>query len=210
MLEIDPDRFARAVAFATRVHAGQTRKGGASNSPYLCHLLQVSGIILEHGGSEDQAIAGLLHDTVEDSVEVTSELLEAEFGAAVAEIVVDCTDTLPGDTPHAKAPWKERKQRYLEHLTGVADTSLLVAACDKANNLASMVSELRARGLGLLSQFKGSPEEQVWYYREFMRRIAGRLPLRLEVELESLNTELRMLIHAGDTKRFSQEELRGP
>ena len=99
------EKLARAFAFAQRAHGGQTRKG--TSIPYLSHPMAVASIVLEYGGSEDQAAAALLHDTVEDCG-VTYEQLSGEFGPAVARIVKDCTDaeTLP------KPPWRERKERY--------------------------------------------------------------------------------------------------
>lgn len=205
MQSIDGPRLAEAVAFAAEKHAQQRRKG--NGAPYLCHLLGVAATVVDHGGDTDQAIAALLHDTLEDCPDVTGEDLAAAFGARVARIVGDCTDTLPGDTPEHKAPWLERKKRYLDHLRQVGNESLLVAACDKRDNLDSMVGELRTRGAGVLEKFKGTPEQQVWYYEEVLRRIVGRVPLRLQLDLESLIAQLRTLIQAGQTATFSREEL---
>jgi GTP pyrophosphokinase len=199
-------RLTDAVDFAAEVHASQTRKGGGGQAPYVCHLLVVAGLVLEHGGSLDAAIAGLLHDALEDSDEVTPEVLEARFGAEVARIVQDCTDTLPGDTAAEKSPWKERKERYLEHLSEASAESVLVSACDKRHNLGAMVGELRATGLGTLEGFKGSPQEQVWFYREVARRVLGRVPNRLQLELEALVDELEVLIQATSTRRWSAGE----
>jgi hypothetical protein len=116
--------------------------------------------------------------------------------------VSDCTDTLPGDTPEHKGPWRERKERYLAHLQKASDASLLVAACDKCHNLGAMVGELRARGLSVLQEFKGSPHGQVWYYTEVVHRVEGRIPTRLSLELEGLLRELTALIQGGETKKF--------
>ena len=128
-MTIDTQRFAEAVRYAAELHATQTRKGGDGTAPYLCHLLIVSGQVLEYGGSEVQAIAALLHDAIEDCDDVDHAAIAERFGEDVAVIVSDCTDTLPGDTPEKKAPWRERKERYLEHLETASDASLLVAAC---------------------------------------------------------------------------------
>src|SRR5687767_1740947 len=102
-----------ALAFALAAHGDQTRKG--SNVPYVSHLLQVSGLVLEHGGDSEQATAALLHDVVEDTA-ATIEDVAAAFGPAVAAIVADCTDTLADETPDHKRPWLARKQAYVAHL----------------------------------------------------------------------------------------------
>ncbi|MEX0658752.1 MAG: HD domain-containing protein, partial [Egibacteraceae bacterium] len=81
-------RFARAVGFAAEVHRTQARKG--SRVPYLAHLLAVSSLVLEDGGDEDEAIAGLLHDAVEDGDLPMSEMLDRigeQFGDRVAGLV---------------------------------------------------------------------------------------------------------------------------
>ena len=148
-------RLHRATAFVLHHHADQTRKG--STIPYVSHLLQVSGAVLEYGGSTDQAIAGLCHDTIEDC-DVTHSQLEEEFGSVVAQIVADCTDTLPGDTPGAKSDWKIRKSRYLAHLADADAASVLVAACDKLHNLSCIVSDVRTVGQDYLNRFSAEPE----------------------------------------------------
>jgi len=206
--KIDPDRLAEAVAFAGRAHDGQVRKGEHS-AAYICHLLSVSGLVIEHGGDTDQAIAALLHDALEDCADVTGASLRAAFGERVARIVQDCTDTLAGDSPEQKSPWEERKRRYLEHLAGVPDESLLVAVCDKRHNLGALVGDLRAFGLGALRGFNAGPMQQMWYYEEFLRRISGRVPARLQLELEDLTFKLRGLFQAGDTQRFKTGKLDG-
>lgn len=205
MSTIDAQRLGEAVRYAAELHGSQTRKGGDGTAPYMCHLLIVAGQVLEFGGSEDQAIAGLLHDAIEDCDGVDHGVIAERFGEAVAEIVSDCTDTLPGDTPEEKGPWRERKERYLEHLSAASDASLLVAACDKCHNLTAMVGELRATGLSVLQHFKGSPEGQVWYYTEVVRHVSGRIPRRLQLELETLVRELTVLIQGGETKKFRLE-----
>jgi (p)ppGpp synthase/HD superfamily hydrolase len=102
-------RIAEAVDFAVRAHGAQVRKG--TGIPYVSHLLGVAGLVFEGGGDEDQVIAGLLHDVLEDTP-ATEAQLEAAFGDRVARIVKECSDTLTKPKP----PALERKQRYLEHL----------------------------------------------------------------------------------------------
>jgi (p)ppGpp synthase/HD superfamily hydrolase len=105
------ERFDDALRFAARHHRQQLRKG--SRVPYMTHLMSVSALVLEHGGSEDQAIAALLHDAVEDAPAgqggaVLAEIRE-RFGDAVAEMVAACSDGL-NDSGERKGTWQERKQ----------------------------------------------------------------------------------------------------
>ena len=145
----DQARLARAFELACRWHGTQTRKG--SDVPYVSHLFQVAGMVLEHGGSADQAAAALLHDAVEDT-EASLDEIAAQVGERVAAIVDHCTDTLPGDTPSAKSPWTQRKARYVERLRAAPDDAVLVAACDKVHNLASLVADARRDGLAAAVQ----------------------------------------------------------
>src|ERR1700732_916518 len=98
-------RFGEALAYAEAAHAGQMRK--RTSVPYIAHLLGVAALALEHGANEDEAIAALLHDTVEDcgGLERLRDVREW-FGPNVAEIVMGCTDA----TEIPKPPWKQRKQ----------------------------------------------------------------------------------------------------
>ncbi|RMG10110.1 MAG: HD domain-containing protein [Planctomycetota bacterium] len=202
-------RLADALAFAAEAHAHQRRKGSARDAPYVCHPMIVAGTVLEHGGSVDQAVAALLHDTLEDCAEVSREDLATRFGDEVARMVADCTDTLPGDTPAAKSPWETRKKRYLRHLEECPPDSLLVSACDKRHNLGSLVAEIRSEGLEVLRQFHSTPKQQVWYYRELCKRFRGRIPLRLQLELEGLADELESAIQAGQTSVWKPGEAPG-
>src|SRR5918995_2509967 len=122
-------RFDDAFRYAHEVHAAQTRKG--TQAPYIGHLMGVASILLDDGGSEDEAIGALLHDAAEDhgGRERLSDI-RTRFGDAVARIVEDCTDSW--DTP--KAPWAERKQAYVQHARKLAGPSLRVSAADKVHN----------------------------------------------------------------------------
>src|SRR6516225_5258314 len=119
-------RFAEALAFAFEVHREQTKK--STPVPYIAHLLEVSGLVLTYGGNEDEAIAALLHDTVEDHPDLVSfQSIGKRFGSKVAQIVESCSDS----TTIPKPPWKPRKERYIEHLRGANESVLMVAAADK-------------------------------------------------------------------------------
>ena len=123
-------RFVDALSFAIEVHGDQKRKG--TDVTYVSHLLAVAAIVLEFGGDEDQAIAGLLHDTMEDSPdgEVVAGTIKKRFGPSVEAIVRDCSDTVQQPKP----PWLERKQAYIAHLDDKPVQSLLVSCADKLHN----------------------------------------------------------------------------
>lgn len=160
------ERFLRAFDAAARMHAAQVRKG--SRTPYILHLMAVSSIVLEHGGNEDQAIAALLHDALED-VRPTEEAraVVAGFGPEVLRIVEACTDGTPDADGH-KAPWRFRKDRYVDHL-GAADAAvLLVAGADKLHNTRSMTADLRSVGDALWSRFNAPEEDILWYHRRLV------------------------------------------
>ncbi|HET6435817.1 MAG TPA: HD domain-containing protein [Xanthomonadaceae bacterium] len=163
------DRFARAVDYARIAHAGQVRKG--TDIPYITHLLGVATLVIEHGGSEDQAIAGLLHDTIEDCGKAHEAMIRAQFGDAVADIVVACTDgTAEGKgaftRPEEKqADWLRRKRDYLAHLAEASDEVLLVSGCDKLHNARAIVADLEgAAGSAVFERFIGGRDGTLWYY----------------------------------------------
>ena len=192
MKQDDRARFAEAVGFALEVHAGQTRKG--TRIPYVSHLLQVAGMVLEHGGDAEQAIAAMLHDAVEDCEDVDVATLRRRFGAEIAGIVEQCSDVLPGDRPDAKSPWLARKRRYLAQLAAADERTRLVAACDKLHNLRSVVADLRAEGPATLGRFTGSPEQIRGYFEAVHEALAPGLPERLTRELDTLLAELRRFV----------------
>lgn len=174
------ERFTRAVDYARIAHAAQVRKG--SNIPYLYHLLGVASLVIEFGGDEDQAIAGLLHDLLEDCGAHHEPVIRAEFGDAVADIVLACTDgTAEGKgehtTPEAKkADWLRRKQDYLAHLAEAPDDVLLVSGCDKLHNARAIVGDLENPdvGMGVFERFKGGIDGTLGYYESLCRVLVQR------------------------------------
>lgn len=174
------ERFTRAVDYARIAHAAQVRKGTAI--PYLTHLLGVAALVIEHGGSEDQAIAGLLHDVIEDCGEAHEAVIRAEFGDAVARIVRACTDgTAEGKgaftTPdEKKADWLRRKQEYLKHLAEEDDEVLLVSGCDKLHNALAIVGDLEDPDVGskVFDRFTGGRDGTLWYYQQLTDILAKR------------------------------------
>lgn len=154
------DRFDEALAYASHLHRAQIRKG--SGIPYVSHLLAVAAITLENGGDEDQAIAALLHDAVEDQGGLAQlDAIRARYGDAVAQIVADCTDS------HAigKPKWRPRKEAYVASLAHKPARSLAVSLADKTHNAAAINTDLRAVGNRVWDRFTGGREGSLWYYR---------------------------------------------
>jgi len=147
------------VASAFRTHI---RKG--SGVPYLTHLLQVMVTVGEHGGDEDQMIAALLHDYLEDIEPATGEEVEAQFGPRVRRLV----EALSDSTTLPKPPWKERKLAYLEHLRDEPEDVKLISAADKLHNARSILRDLGEVGDALWDRFTGTKEQTLWYYRSIV------------------------------------------
>jgi GTP pyrophosphokinase len=178
------NRFSRlhaALDYAADAHQTQARKGSAI--PYLSHVLGVSSLVIEYGGDEDQAIAGLLHDVLEDCGAEHAEPIRERFGARVLSMVEACTDGTP-DATGQKAPWRERKQAYLEHLETVAQDVLLVSACYKLHNARAIAGDL-ASGQDVFARFKGGRDGTLWYYQNlvgiFEDRLGSDTPLVIEL-----------------------------
>lgn len=173
------ERFATAVAYAAQLHRDQVRK--TTNIPYVSHLLAAASLVLDQGGDEDEAIAALLHDALEDQWQRTSEAeIRNRFGDKVARIVVACSDALGGE----KQDWKPRKQAYLEHLSDQPADVLRVSIADKLHNARAMVADLRTAGDIVWDRFTGDPSQQVWYYTslvEIFRQHHGDSPLVVEL-----------------------------
>jgi (p)ppGpp synthase/HD superfamily hydrolase len=172
-------RFEEALVYAARVHAGQSRKG--TSVPYVSHVLAVCSLVLEDGGGEDEAIAALLHDAVEDGGgQPRLDDIRRRFGDRVAEIVRACTDT--DETP--KPPWKARKTRYIAQVRAAGPDARRVSCADKLHNARSILRDYRALGEPLWDRFSAPPEEQLWYYRSLVEafRQPDRSPLAAELE----------------------------
>lgn len=175
---MEDDLVSRAAGYARQVHAGDVRKG-SGESYFEGHLHPVAQIVAADGGSPVQVAAAYLHDTAEDHGG-RSRLadIEARFGAEVAEIVADLSDSLVDTTAgEVKAPWRERKEAYLASLASKDETSLVVAAADKAHNAESVVADHRALGDDLWDRFTTkSAADQRWYYESIATVLAERIP----------------------------------
>ncbi len=169
------EAFSRALMFAADKHGTQVRKGG--DIPYLGHLLSVAGLVIEADGTENQAIAALLHDAVEDAeggdgAAVLAEI-QSGFGDEVAGIVDQCSDTAIAPKP----PWKARKQAYIDHLGEATDGAVLVSLADKLDNARAILRDLRKDGDALWQRFSvKDPAEHLWYYRSLLDSFKKRRP----------------------------------
>jgi (p)ppGpp synthase/HD superfamily hydrolase len=190
-------RLADAFAFANELHCAQTRKGTAI--PYVSHLMSVSALVLEAGGDEDQAIAGLLHDAVEDQggLPVAQEI-ERRFGRRVAELVLACTDAMPA-AGEDKAPWRERKLAYIDHLPGLSPDAALVVACDKLHNLRCLLSDIERDGPATLERFN-EPEAIEWYYSSVASALNGVAPAALTNSLGHQVHRLSQMLRADSAE----------
>jgi (p)ppGpp synthase/HD superfamily hydrolase len=185
----DFSRVDRALLYASQLHAKQKRKGG--NIPYLGHLLGVASIVLDYGGNEDEAIAALLHDAVEDQGgNATRQEIRRRFGDKVTEIVDGCADA--DQVP--KPPWGSRKRAYIARIRDQSSSVLLVSAADKLHNARAILADYRVMGDSLWDRFTGGKDGTLWYYRQLVKayREAG-APGALTEELERVVSELERL-----------------
>jgi (p)ppGpp synthase/HD superfamily hydrolase len=189
-------KFEEALSFVCRLHAEQIRK--QTDIPYISHLIGVAGIVLEHGGDADEAIAALLHDAIEDQgpdypggPDALRGEIRQRFGQKVLEIVEGCTDA---DTD-PKPPWQARKEAYVAHISQASPSVRLVSCADKLHNARAILTDLRVVGDALWERFSGDKEGSLWYYRalvDVFRQADNTAPLvdeldRVVSEIESLS-----------------------
>lgn len=178
------DRFQSALLYALRLHAGQQRKN--KQIPYYAHLLSVTALVIEAGGDEEEAIAALLHDAVEDQGGYARlEEIKSKFGKRVADIVDGCTDAYQMPKP----PWKERKERYLHDLNSASASVILVSLADKVHNARSIYRDLKRAGKGIWESFNGGKDGTLWYYRSLAKTF-----LKYEERYPALVQELQDLV----------------
>jgi len=171
--------YVDALSWAAQLHRYQSRNG--KPVPYISHLIAVSGLVWEDGGTEDQAIAGLLHDSIRDAGQSHASIAE-RFGEEVAAIVVDCTDTAEGLSGAGKEPSLVRKTRYVASLEHKSVTSLLVTAADKAHNARDQVLDGR-RAPRSWDRFRVGLDGTAWYLLRIHQTLSHRLPASRSTEL---------------------------
>ena len=188
------DRIIVAMAAAAQIHATQVRKG--TTIPYLSHLLGTCSIAFEYGACENEAIAALLHDAIEDGRPTEAAVTAVRgFGPEVLRIVQGCTDS----DAHPRPPWRERKEAYLAHLAEADRSILLVSASDKLHNARSIVRDLRPLGANLWARFGPTKDEILWYYRSLVTafRANGAHTPDLIDELDRTVSEMERLAVVG-------------
>jgi len=190
---MDSKRLQEAFTYASDLHADQKKKG--TNIPYLSHLLGVASMVLVHEGDEDETIAALLHDAVEDQGGLpTLEEIRKRFGDRVAQIVEGCTDAdaIP------KPPWRERKEKYIAHLRQADASVRRVSAADKLYNVRSIVEDYRKVGESIWKRFTGKKDGTLWYYRTLAKTFREIYPSPLTDELGRVVSELEKLVREAD------------
>lgn len=167
-------RFSRAVEYAIAAHLGDVRKG--TSIPYISHLVQVAGLVLEFGGTEEEAIGGLLHDAAEDAGgEATLADIREAFGPEVEQVVRENSDSIT-DSKAEKAPWRERKEQYIAAISHKSESALIVSICDKIHNARSLITDTRALGPSHWSRFNATREDSLWYYQSLVKAFQQRVP----------------------------------
>jgi (p)ppGpp synthase/HD superfamily hydrolase len=183
------ERFVDALGYATRVHHGQLR--GKDGQPYIAHLLRVAGLVIQEDGSEDEAIAALLHDAAEDQGGLERlEDIRRRFGHPVADIVDECTDSY-GDP---KPPWRRRKEDYIRSLDEVSPGGMLVSIADKLDNMHTIVRGIRIHGAEQWARGEKSAEDVRWFYGTLASRFSALRPGPLSDELARTVAELEDLL----------------
>lgn len=187
------DRISAAFALAALVHEKQTRK--STNIPYISHPMAVAAQVAVWGGSEDQFIAALLHDVVEDGGAQYMPVIEKHFGKHVLDLVMACSDAAP-QRGQPKGAWIERKEKYIANLRSAADEVLLISAADKWHNLASILAGAKQLGEVVFDRFIRQDFERtdkkkmvLWYYKEIISVYRER-KVAAAPELDSLLDEI--------------------
>jgi len=183
-------RFVEALRYAAELHQFQRRKG--KGQPYVGHLLGVAAIVIQHGGGEDQVIAALLHDAVEDQGGLPRlDEIRKKFGKEVARIVDGCTDSY--EARGEKRAWAERKRAYIERVAKEAADVRLVSAADKLANAREILSDYRAEGDAVFERFQGRKDGTLRYYRQLVDVFRAAGTSALVEELERVVSELEKL-----------------
>ena len=182
-------KFTEALVYAATLHKSQVRK--ATQVPYVSHLMAVAAIVLEYGGTEEEAIAALLHDAVEDQGgRPTLEAIRELFGAEVATIVEGCTDA----DVQPKPEWRPRKQAYISHIAQASDSVRLVSAADKLHNATTILRDYYRFGEQLWGRFNGGKEGTLWYYRSLVEAFSGAGEHPLISELDRVVSQIEAAV----------------
>jgi (p)ppGpp synthase/HD superfamily hydrolase len=192
-------RFTKAISLAARAHEGQNRKG--TPIPYITHPVAVAGLVAQFGGDEDQQIAGLLHDVLENGGPQYAAEIERDFGVRVLTIVEGCTDGVPDETGQ-KLPWAERKQGYLAHLASAEVDVLMVSGCDKLSNARAILEDMVTIGPTVFDRFTAKKDGTLWYYTELAKIFTdAEAPMSKQLALTVAQIrELAEKVHVGHNR----------
>ncbi|MBN1230655.1 MAG: HD domain-containing protein [Anaerolineales bacterium] len=181
------NKIEEALVLASHLHAGQSRKG--NHIPYLSHLMAVAALVMEDGGSEEEVIAALLHDSIEDSGGLeTYQTIESLFGKKTAKIVMECSDTVIFPKP----PWQERKENYIHSMESAPLPAVRVSLADKLHNARMILRDLQEGRPDLWEIFNGGKDGTLWYYNSLCEIFKTRLPGWMSDELERVVSEIEI------------------
>ncbi len=173
MLAFTP-KMQLAIRFMVKTHeVYQKQKRKGKDIPYISHPLTVALILARAGASEDVIIAGILHDTIEDSVahkRVSREMLDERFGATVAELVGSVTEV------SKSVPWDERKGEALEHIDKFSNDSVLVKSADIIANNAELLEDYALDGVATFERFSEPKEKTVGHSLRVIERLLAKWP----------------------------------
>ena len=195
------NQIEEAIEIAAEAHQGQYRKG--TDTPYITHPYAVGLILMEAGCTEAVIIAGILHDTVEDT-DLTLEFIRERFGDAIANIVDGCSE-------NKALRWRARKTERIESLKTASPEVCTVTCADKLHNLRTIISEYNRIGDAVWDRFHGGVEDQAWYYRSILGAIADRaVTLQKTVECATLTTHDNRAHAVSDTKNTAPDTSAAP
>lgn len=153
-------QFESALIFANQLHQQQIRR--VTGVPYMSHLLSVCALVLEDGGSEDEAISALLHDAIEDQGgAIIAKIIREKFGDKIADIVEECTE----DKNNNHLSWIERKQHFINQFITVSNSACRVILADKLHNARCNYYEWQ-NYQDSMEQFSQETKERIiWFYQ---------------------------------------------
>ena len=185
------DRFSRALTYALDIHRQQKRKG--SDVPYYSHLMAVTALVLEHGESEDEAIAALLHDSAEDlGGKPVLDEIEQLFGPHVACLVFECSDSLVAHKEE-RPPWKERKVAYIDQIKDKSKSARLISSADKLHNARTILRDYRLIGDELWARFRPDKDDILWYYQSLVQKFKVYQPSPIVDELARVVADIERM-----------------
>lgn len=187
------ERLHRAIALAMELHGDQKRK--VSKDPVMCHLVSVSTLVALDGGDEEEIIAGLLHDAVEDApLQCSIERIRSIFGDRVADMVDVATDTPKDYAGGPKSDWLERKTAYINRIAVTDKTMLRPIAADKVDNILCIISEIESEKSAVDQELFSDAKRQVWYFESTLSSlIKAGFRSELTITLESAIKRLKTL-----------------